>query len=597
MEQFMVISTITVTKQKGSDSLLIASNIMNVPMVTNMDADIVDSVNPIGNANQNRSFHSFGTEDSDVPEGIWSMPIREYIQQNISGSDKVAEMIQDIVNDTTLMRNLEFAYTSVQELLDRHRRFPSVEQRIKLYMSNWYTPPCDDSARISYRFSNSSSKKGKMAFVSLKELTLQEQQDDVIENEKLNHREQRIFRVQTGSAESRGSFDEIHFVDRELFQSVKHMYHRDIVEFFLPSLDKLLNNKTGTNNTTPILYQFGDTRQPRAPMLHLENGRDQIFTQLVRNPRFPVIQKVRTSLSSNQLAAFTDRQDCYHRDERRGIVAGNPFNNAYNRVRLEPVILKLKTHRHYGSVYKIAEMDTIPWNEKKNMAIFRGALTGSYPDSMRVDKLQSLTAHERCHLLPRCWVTLKHASSELVDSKLTEPFVEGNDGSSNSTNPTDDKKIPRVVTLDDDDATSPKVELFGDRKTISEMLEYKAMILLEGNDISSGLKWALFSNSVILMPEPTLTSWAMEEMLQPWIHYVPIKLHKDHAGNGKTDVEEKMQWILDNEDKAQQIVRASTLWIADLVLHPDVTKDETAIFDEIARRYLTHFVPTSGQPI
>ena len=70
MEQFMVISTITVTKQKGSDSILIASNILNVPIVKNMDADIVDSINPIGDAHQNRSFHSFENEDSDVPEGI-----------------------------------------------------------------------------------------------------------------------------------------------------------------------------------------------------------------------------------------------------------------------------------------------------------------------------------------------------------------------------------------------------------------------------------------------------------------------------------------------------------------------------------------------
>jgi hypothetical protein len=89
----------------------------------------------------------------------------------------------------------------------------------------------------------------------------------------------------------------------------------------------------------------------------------------------------------------------------------------------------------------------------------------------------------------------------------------------------------------------------------------------------------------------------MEEMLQPWVHYVPINLHKDYAHSGRTDVEEKMQWVLDNDERAQQIVRASTLWIADLVLHPDVKEDETKIFDEVARRYLAHFVSTSGQPI
>ena len=51
-----------------------------------------------------------------------------------------------------------------------------------------------------------------------------------------------------------------------------------------------------------------------------------------------------------------------------------------------------------------------------------------------------------------------------------------------------------------------------------------------------------------------------------------------------------MQWIIDNDDKAREIVKASTLFIADLVLHPDVPKDEASIFDEMARRYLSHFV-------
>ena len=598
MEQFLVISSVTVSKQQGSDSVSIVSSFVSVPSDTDGRPDITSTSNSIATVvTPGPSSVLNEQEQAQLNEGISSLSIRDYILQEISRSESVAAMVKNVGDVTKMIQNLEFAYTNVQEMLDRHNRFPTVEQRIKVYMSNWYTPPCDDSSRISFRFSTTTEGK---THVSLKEITLQQQQDEVIENEKLNHKEQRIFRVHTATGSSRDLFDEIYYVDRELFLSVKHQYHKDIVEFFLPSLDKHLNNKTGTNNTTPILYQFGDTRQPRSNMLHLEKGHDAKFTQLVRNPRFPVIQKVRTSLTAVQLAAFTDQQDCYHIDERRGIVSNDPFNNAYNRVRLEPITLKLKTRRHYGSIYKIAELDAVPWNEKKNMAIFRGALTGSYPDSMGKAKLQQLSALERCRLLPRCWLPYKHASSELIDAKLSEPKVEGSNGPSKSTYPEEDKMIPRTITLNDEneiDANATKVELFGEEKTKSELLEYKALILLEGNDISSGLKWALFSNSVVLMPEPTLTSWAMEEMLQPWIHYIPINLHKDYSRNGRTDVEEKMQWILENDDKAQQIVRASTLWIADLVLHPDVKKDETEIFDEVARRYLTHFVPTSGHPM
>lgn len=57
---------------------------------------------------------------------------------------------------------------------------------------------------------------------------------------------------------------------------------------------------------------------------------------------------------------------------------------------------------------------------------------------------------------------------------------------------------------------------------------------MEGNDVSSGLKWNLLSNSVVLMPKPTRTSWAMEEFevvgAEPWVHYIPM-----HADGSNTE--------------------------------------------------------------
>jgi hypothetical protein len=88
-----------------------------------------------------------------------------------------------------------------------------------------------------------------------------------------------------------------------------------------------------------------------------------------------------------------------------------------------------------------------------------------------------------------------------------------------------------------------------------------------------------------MMPEPTVMSWAMEERLVPWVHYIPINVYTTDAStdatiNGSdpiivhTDAEEKMQWILQNDKKAREIVKASTLWIADLELHPHAKNDE-----------------------
>jgi len=85
------------------------------------------------------------------------------------------------------------------------------------------------------------------------------------------------------------------------------------------------------------------------------------------------------------------------------------------------------------------------------------------------------------------------------------------------------------------------------------------------------------------MQAPTKTSWAMEELLEPWVHYIPLSADL-------SDVEEKMQWVIDNDAEARRIAHRGKLWISDLVFHPDAERDERLVYDEILRRYSTHFV-------
>jgi hypothetical protein len=125
--------------------------------------------------------------------------------------------------------------------------------------------------------------------------------------------------------------------------------------------------------------------------------------------------------------------------------------------------------------------------------------------------------------------------------------------------------------------------VLGDKMHVDEMLQYKGLLILEGNDVSSALKWAMYSQSVVLMPRPTQTSWAMEELLEPWVHYIPLE-------DDLTDMEEKVQWLIDNDEKAKQISERATLWIKDLVLSPVAKEDEKQIQKEILRRYRAHFI-------
>lgn len=111
-----------------------------------------------------------------------------------------------------------------------------------------------------------------------------------------------------------------------------------------------------------------------------------------------------------------------------------------------------------------------------------------------------------------------------------------------------------------------------------------ALSRLEGNDVSSGLKWAMVSRSVVLMPPPRFTSWLMEERLEPWIHYIPL-------ASDLSDVETKVQWMLAHQVEAQRITYRARLWVLDLYFHPQAADDDKKINLEILRRYKAHWKP------
>jgi hypothetical protein len=89
---------------------------------------------------------------------------------------------------------------------------------------------------------------------------------------------------------------------------------------------------------------------------------------------------------------------------------------------------------------------------------------------------------------------------------------------------------------------------------LQQQLESKFLISIEGNDVASNLKWMLLSNSVVLMPKPTICSWYMEDALKPFIHYVPLN-------NDFSDLEEKYNWCLSNPDECIFISNNATEYI------------------------------------
>ena len=98
------------------------------------------------------------------------------------------------------------------------------------------------------------------------------------------------------------------------------------------------------------------------------------------------------------------------------------------------------------------------------------------------------------------------------------------------------------------------LHLFKDNMSIKDMLKYKYLLSIEGNDVATGLKWMLASNSVVLMPKPTIESWLMEGLLKPYIHYVPLK-------DDFSDLDEILDWCKKNDGKCKEISENARRWM------------------------------------
>ncbi len=154
------------------------------------------------------------------------------------------------------------------------------------------------------------------------------------------------------------------------------------------------------------------------------------------------------------------------------------------------VLFKLDKRRHFRFVE-----DKLTFAEKKDMAVFRGAVTQPH----RIRFMEQLFGHP------------------LVDA-----------GQSNTSEKRPEWQQPFM--------------------SVDEQLKYKFLICLEGNDVASNLKWAMSSNSVVITPKMKFETWFMEGTLEAGKHYIEVK-------DDFSDFEEKVNYYLANSEEAEKIIR------------------------------------------
>lgn len=166
------------------------------------------------------------------------------------------------------------------------------------------------------------------------------------------------------------------------------------------------------------------------------------------------------------------------------------------------VILPLNNERHWNPILEVPAND-IPWEQKTDKIIWRGVATGRDKRISLVEKYYNY-------------------SEDKIDVGFTKwvSYYKGKQ---------DNKLLKQPVTM-------------------HEQLKCKYIISIEGNDVATNLKWILTSNSVCIMPKPTVESWLMEGNLIPWYHYVPVK-------SDWSDLEKIYKWCINNQEKCKQIVR------------------------------------------
>lgn len=440
----------------------------------------------------------------------------------------------------------------------RQERFPSVEERVKLYMSNWYLPPCKATNKMDERVRFDYHRDGPTLTVGVKVSHNSDAFDvytlssdirpdtplilrrDMVKMCTLSDRWFNIYRW-LERASGRGFHKTDHFVDRQGMRP----YCEDAGEilWFARNMSmpdqRQLRRYTETPSDSlgiPVIAQFGD--EPTSHLQHI---------------KVPYFKKFRTATTASELTRVTMPPE----EPQMGVPS---VSCTSERPRMfskgefpvyAPILWVLRKTRHFGGLSGIPEMDT-PWEKKQNMAVWRGTLTGiraiSDDDSDYVN----------CMKMLRCRMAYQYHGSSSVDVGLSYKWPD----------------FPAVIN------GRPIVKGY---RTVREQLRFKAVIILEGNDVATGLKWALLSRSVVMMPHPTVTSWAMEEILEPWVHYIPL----DSDGS---NAEERIKWIIDNDEEARKIAERATLFIYDLVFHPDADSDDWAVKAEIMRRYHEFFV-------
>ncbi len=108
--------------------------------------------------------------------------------------------------------------------------------------------------------------------------------------------------------------------------------------------------------------------------------------------------------------------------------------------------------------------------------------------------------------------------------------------------------IPRKYLLKlKDEGYIKKLNFTTEFKSIPEQIKYKYILDIDGFASTwDAAVWKLYSGSVLLKTKSVWKQWYYDD-LHEWVHYVPVE-------NDFSDLDEKIEWCMNNNDKCKEIV-------------------------------------------
>ncbi len=214
-------------------------------------------------------------------------------------------------------------------------------------------------------------------------------------------------------------------------------------------------------------------------------------------------------------------------------------------------ILPLKRERHLGMINKVDGADR-NFNEKDDKIVWRGATTGLFQAKPGV------ADHSSRFYVAKRWEAL--SKYDIGFTRVVQP-----------NNRNTDIKISDLQKM--------TKEFLG----IKQQLKSKFIISLEGVDIASGLRWMLYSKSVVIMPDPRCESWYCERFLRPFQHYVPVK-------HDLSDIDDVYDWCLNHGAKCEEIAMNGRAFVESLLDRSREDRLARMVVDEYASKVSFKFV-------